>query len=374
MADFEVVICGGGIAGVEGLLRLRRLTGERIGTTLVSPDEELVYRPLAVREPFAMAGIRRYPLERIVRDTGSEWIRDRLGWVDRAARKVVTEGGAELGYDALLLAVGARESSPYEHAQVFTDRNADEAFHGIVQDVEMGYVGSVGFVMPDGPAWPVPLYELALMMAERAHAMDVEPELQFVTPEPHPLAAFGGGAGEAVARLLREAGITLHTGETARIPAPGQLEVGQDQLRLDRIVTIPKIVGPAVQGVPAAHDRFVPVDEHCLVPATDGRVFAAGDATDLPVKHGGIGSQQADTAAAGIAHLAGIGEAPGPLHPVIRGMLLTGEHPLYLAAHVIAGRGWHSEIYEQPPWPAEDKIVAEELGTYLRGIGDEDRS
>ena len=34
-------------------------------------------------------------------------------------------------------------------------------------------------------------------------------------------------------------------------------------------------------------------------------VFAAGDAADFPVKQGGIGTQQADVAAAGIAALAG---------------------------------------------------------------------
>jgi hypothetical protein len=46
---------------VEAALRLRRLAGDRVQMTLVSPDEELVYRPLAVREPFARAGARRYP-------------------------------------------------------------------------------------------------------------------------------------------------------------------------------------------------------------------------------------------------------------------------------------------------------------------------
>ena len=54
MSRFEVVICGGGIAGVEGLLRLRRLAGGEVQLTLVSPELHLVYRPLAVLEPFAM--------------------------------------------------------------------------------------------------------------------------------------------------------------------------------------------------------------------------------------------------------------------------------------------------------------------------------
>jgi sulfide:quinone oxidoreductase len=107
------------------------------------------------------------------------------------------------------------------------------------------------------------------------------------------------------------------------------------------------------------------VDEFCRVRDTDGHIFAAGDATDLPVKQGGVGAQQADTAAAGIAHLAGAAEAPKPLRPVIRGMLLTGRDPLYLAAHLIAGRGWLAQILDKPPWPADEKVVAEELGPYL---------
>jgi len=52
MAGFSVAICGGGIAGVEGLLRLRRLAGDQVDVTLISPGEELVYRPWTVLEPF----------------------------------------------------------------------------------------------------------------------------------------------------------------------------------------------------------------------------------------------------------------------------------------------------------------------------------
>ena len=37
-----------------------------------------------------------------------------------------------------------------------------------------------------------------------------------------------------------------------------------------------------------------------------------------------LAAQQADTAAAGIAHLAGAGPAPPALRPVVYGTLLTG--------------------------------------------------
>ena len=67
-------------------------------------------------------------------------------------------------------------------------------------------------------------------------------------------------------------------------------------------------------------------------------VFAAGDVTDFPIKHGGLGAQQADVAAAGIAALAGADVAPEPLRPVIRGVLHTGAAPLYLTARLEDGR------------------------------------
>jgi sulfide:quinone oxidoreductase len=368
MGGLEVLVCGGGIAGIEGLLRLRRLAGDRVQLTLVSPEDELVYRPLAVREPFGLGGVRRYALERIASDTGTSWIRDRLARVDVDAGTVDTEGGLKLPYGALLLALGGRESSPYEHAHVFSGRGRDQYFRRILQDIEMGHVRSVAFVLPDGPAWPIPLYELALLTAARTRSMRLDAQITVITPEGRPLKAFGQAAGDAVLRLLAQAGIELHMGVVARVPTSQLVMLGDTRLEVERIVTLPRITGPAVPGLPAGTRWSIPVDDRCLVEETNGRVFAAGDATDFAVKHGGIGAQQADTAAAGIAHLAGVGERPPPVRPVIRGMLLTGARPLYISAQVIAGLGWRSEIYEEPPWPAEEKVMAEELGSYLESF------
>jgi sulfide:quinone oxidoreductase len=196
-------------------------------------------------------------------------------------------------------------------------------------------------------------------------------DIAFITPEPLPMQVFGQEAAEAVATILRDAGIRLYCEPDVGVTGPRQLHLhtsGTD-LRPDRIVTLPTITGPNIAGIAGdAPDRFLAIDDRCRVLGTDGRIFAAGDATDLSVKHGGVSAQQADTAAAGIAHLAGVLKAPGPMHPVIRGMLLTADYPLYLMAHVIAGRGWRAEIYENPPWPPDEKVIAEELGYYLRSI------
>ena len=93
MTPFATVICGAGIAGIEAALRLRRLAGDRVQITLIDPGESLVYRPLAVREPFALSGARRYPLETVARATGANWIRDAVDGVDTRKRKLQLAGG-----------------------------------------------------------------------------------------------------------------------------------------------------------------------------------------------------------------------------------------------------------------------------------------
>ena len=367
-AGFRVVICGGGIAGVEGLLRLRRLAGDAVDVTLVSPQEEFVYRPLAVFEPFAGVAARRHPLQQIVSDAGARWIRDRVESIDGTAHTVQIENGHELSYDALLLALGGRETSPYENADVFSDHDAGQSVRAMVDEIDSGHLESVAFVVPDWPVWPLPLYELALMTAGHAASQGRELTISFITPEGRPLKAFGQAAGDAIVLLFEQTGINLHTGVVAQVPAPALITFGDTRLHAQRIITLPKVTGPAVRGVPAGRNWSVPIDERCCVQDMDGRVFAAGDATDFVVKHGGIGAQQADIAAAGIAHLAGVGERPPRLQPLIRGRLSTGNRPLYIAARVTDGLGWDSTVYDQPPWPADEKVVAEELSLYLTNL------
>ena len=163
------------------------------------------------------------------------------------------------------------------------------------------------------------------MTARHARRMNRDLKLTIVTSEGRPLKAFGRAAGDAVVDLLHEAEVRLHSGVIARVPAPGIVAFGGGELHVDRIATLPRIIGRAVKGIPAGSRWFVPIDERCVVPFTDGRVFAAGDVTDFPVKQGGIGAQQADTAAAGIAHLAGLADRPPPLNPVSAGF--SDRHP-----------------------------------------------
>ena len=134
---------------------------------------------------------------------------------------------------------------------------------------------------------------------------------------------------------------------------------------MDRIVALPELFGPATPGVPKRTDHgFIPIDVHCRVPEVE-RVFAAGDAADFPIKHGGVAAQQADVAAESIAELAGASVEPRKFHPVIHGVLLGGARPLYLSAHITGGHGASSEVSEEPTWSPGTKIAARYLAPYL---------
>ena len=75
--------------------------------------------------------------------------------------------------------------------------------HGLLADLEQGYLARVAFVVPGEIAWTLPIYELALMTARQAWSMGIDRvRFTLVTPEPQPLAMFGGPASEAVANLL----------------------------------------------------------------------------------------------------------------------------------------------------------------------------
>ena len=372
--NLRVVICGGGIAAVEGLLRLRKLAGDSIDITIVAPNDELILRPLAVLQPFAGGPPTRYPLERIAADTGAEWLQESLSWVDPEGQIAHTDGGRQLHFDALLVAVGARQLPAFDHVRTFRDADADEAFRGVVQDIEEGYSKSIAFLLPEGPVYPLPLYELALMTAERARSMSMDDlDLTVVTPEPRPLSVFGPKVSDAVSDLLDRAGVTVYSSAKASVPKVGELVVRPPGIELhpQRMVAVPRLTGPAVRGLPGggAHG-FLPIDRFCGVGGTHGRVYAAGDAAEFPIKHGGVGTEMADSAASAIAVLAGQDIDPEPFHPVIRAKLLGGKDPLYISARLIRDSGFESEVYDTPPWPEGEKVVAKELGGYLAALDD----
>ena len=362
----KVVIAGSGVAGLEAALALRDLAGERVKITLLAPEHEFVYRPMRVREPFAYSAARAYPVDEIARDIGVELSQDALLSLDADRQIVRTASGGHLAYDALLLALGAQLHSRFEHALTLDDRRLDEQLHGLVQDVEAGYTHKLAFLIPSQATWVLPVYELALMTARRAWDMQVDVSITIITPEDAPLALFGAAASRAVEQLLEQHGILTITSAHAETPAPGEVSIhpGSRTLHVRRIIALPELVGPTVPGVPKSTNGFIPVGVHGAVSGLE-RVYAAGDAVDFPVKFGGIAAQQADVASEAIAALAGAPVEPTEFDPVISGILVGGERPLYMRAHLTGGHGTSSEVSDEPIATPDTKIAAKYLAPYL---------
>ncbi|MGO9881500.1 MAG: FAD-dependent oxidoreductase [Solirubrobacteraceae bacterium] len=377
-ARSEVVIAGDGVAALEGAVALSTLAGDHVRLRLLAPGHDFALRALVAHEPFGRPPARRYPLVQIANSIGAQLVNDRFAWLDRAGRTVHTGDGHELRYDMLLLALGATARSRYEHAITIGGGDQEE-LRQLLAEVVAGRVTRVAFVAGEGMAWPLALYEAALLSAARAAAERVELELFLITPERRPLEIFGERAGDAVASLLWRRGIELICGAVCEVPNSGHVVVTPIRrarssrpvrgrpIEVDRVVALPELFGPHARGLPMTDNGFIPIDRYCQVRGVRG-VYAAGDATDFPVKHGGIAAQQADVAAESIAALAGARIRRQPFHPRLDGLLVTGAEPYHLAARLTGGQPFGSEPLTVPPADSP-KVAAKHLIAHLERIG-----
>src|SRR5215207_7711434 len=77
----RVVIAGGGVAGIEALLALRDLAGDRAKLTLVAPQPDFLYKPLLVEEPFGLNPAERRELAPVTEEVGATLVQAPLSGV-----------------------------------------------------------------------------------------------------------------------------------------------------------------------------------------------------------------------------------------------------------------------------------------------------
>jgi sulfide:quinone oxidoreductase len=354
-----IVIAGGGIAGLEALVALRSHLGSEVRIELLEGATDLVERQRAVEQPFDGAPPRRFDLTRIAADHDAHLRPDRLGSVDAGARRVLTVRGDTLAYDALLVAVGAAPDVAVPGALTFSGPRDVGAYSRLLADLDAGRVSRIAFALPTAATWALPLYELALMTGEHLRDSGLRDiGLVIVTPEHSPLEAFGERIASHIWSLLAERAIAVR-GDTVPLRAgPGGLVVaGGMPVQADRIVSLPRLSGPWIGGLPHDEEGFLPTDAHGAVEGADA-VWAAGDGTWFPIKQGGLAAQQADAAAAAIAAHLGADVVAEPFRPVLRGVLLDPRGQRFLDAT----RG---DMPATPLWWPPTKVVAPHLGRYL---------
>jgi sulfide:quinone oxidoreductase len=346
----QVRIVGGGVAGVEALLALRDLAGDRAQLSLIAPEPDFVYKPLLVEEPFGLGPPEQYALQPLAEESGAEIVQRAVSAVDPAGHRLELDDGSSLDYDYLVVCVGGRFVPAFPSAITFPNPTEPLSIDPVLDRAVSG-AGRIAFVVPPSITWSLPLYELALMTERRARERGDEIAITLITPEASPLAAFGAAASSAVGELLAGRGIEVVLGERAH-EEDGSLVLtpGDRMVEADVVIALPAMEGPAIEGLPADDEGFIPVDQHSRVRGADD-VYAAGDGTNFPLKQGGLATQQADAAAEDIAHRLGAAAVPEPFRPVLRGQLLTGDASLHMRTDVAGGGGEGTASLDRLWWP-----------------------
>ena len=376
MERTRVLIAGGGVAGLEATLALKALAPQEVEIDVLAAEPHFWYRPLAVAEPFGVGKVHRFELSWLVEEAGATLVPGTLASVDTEARTVRTRAGEGLEYDALLLAIGAKPVEAIAGALTFRGPADTARLSAVLADLVEGHARSIVYVVPGGVSWPLPAYELALLTRTYVESHGaIGAQISIVTPEPEPLAVFGPAASAAMAELLDERNVEVCCQQYAEDFEAGLLElVPCGGLDVDVVVALPRLAGPAIQGVPSDRLGFVPVDELGRVDDLE-RVYAAGDMTAFPIKQGGIAAQQAVAAAHTIAVQAGAPVELEPFRAVLRGLLLTGLVPRFFRTDLTAWPSGGFQVDTNPLWWPPAKIAGRHLGPFLaRHAGFEDRS
>jgi sulfide:quinone oxidoreductase len=361
----RVVIAGGGVAGLEALIALQAFAGDRLDVTLLEPSRRFVLQARSVEQPFAGAGARQYRLDLLCEDHGARHERASLAAVEWD--QVRTSRGGELPFDSLIVAIGARRVEAFREALTFRDLRDADRMHQVVAALEGGRLDRLAFVVPPGTTWPLPLYELALLAAQRATDLGRHDlALTLVTPEPSPLAAFGPEIGVVVAEALAEAGIRAITGVDVHDVRDGVVFArgGAEVVSAQRVVALPRLVGPRVPGMHSDAQGFLLTNGFARADGLRG-VYAVGDGSDQPVKQGGVGAQQALTAASHVAMRAGADVRPIAFEPALRAKLLTGSGAWYLRRTAPDGG---ATVSSRALWWPPAKVVAPHLAAYLEAL------
>jgi len=363
--QLRVIVAGGGPAAIETILALHDLAPNTFEVDLLTPGADLVLRPYEVLAPFHEGRGRRYPLAQIAEDANARLVHDRVESVDAEARRIVTHAGAEYPYDALVLAVGAQRVHPIRGALPFRGSTDANVLRALLMQAHSGRHRRMAFIVPGGSTWPMPMYELALHTAAWLEERGIHSvPLTLVSPEPKPLAGFGPAASAEVAGLLDAHGVAFVHGHATQLRGDRLTLVGGDELEFDHAITLPRLMGSQIAGLPADRDGFLPVDKFGRITGIDS-VFAAGDATTFPIKQGGLATQQADGIAEQLAARAGMTVEPQPFAPVLRAIMFAGRETRYLLTSFDEDGEPCSTVSTEPLWTPPSKIAGRYLAPYL---------
>jgi len=295
MAGKTVVVLGAGWGGLTAANVLRMLLAEEHRVQLISKSPTFC---LPFSNLWVMTGERSHPKQgerdiRSVATKGIEVIFADVQAIDVERQRVSTTLG-EVAYDYLLVALGADyapEAIPGfpEAAYNFFDPLEAHRLQGALAEFEQG---SVAVLITRTPfKCPAAPYEAAFLVDTLLQIRGVRDrtDVAIYTPEPQPMPVAGRVVGEALENMLQVRHIAYHPKRTVQRVDAAEKRIefgdGEEPARFDLLIGVPPHVAPpAVRGL-VGPTGWIPVDAATLVTDHEG-VFAIGDVTTIPLKHG----------------------------------------------------------------------------------------
>lgn len=322
-AAARVVVLGGGFGGLETAFDLRLLAGDRARITLVSDEDNFLFKPNSIYVPFGLAPERlRVPLAKPAARKDIELIRGRAHEIDPDAREVRVDGRS-IPYDRLVIATGSgmrAEEIPGLAQNAISCWTPDDmmelraGFEGLVEAAKARGRRRVLFLVPPNNKCAGPLYEIVLMLETwlRKHGAREGTEIVWTTFEDSFIQAFGPRLHDVVVDEFERRGIDgRHGWVVDRVGAEAVHYANGEEVPYDLLVSFPPYVASTPFAGLAADDRgFLATDLASRRLVEHPEIFAVGDAGDFPVKQAFLAFLQADAAA---EHLAAelSGEEPG---------------------------------------------------------------
>ncbi|MGR6913118.1 NAD(P)/FAD-dependent oxidoreductase [[Actinomadura] parvosata] len=319
----NVVVLGAGVGGLIAASRLRELLPLSDRVVLVDRDFD---GALGLSLLWVLRGwrstesVRVRPTESALR--GIETLKAEVRGIDVDRRSVVLEGG-ELGYDALVIALGADtdvSATPGLGAAVeggvateFYSLDGASATHERTRRLNHGrlafLVAGVPFKCPAAP------FEAALLAADMLRSRGVPGRIRIdaYTPDPLPMPVAGPEVGKALVGMLEQHDVGFHSNKTIDHIDPAKRELvfaDGSRDRFDHLAVVPVHRPPAP--VATSFGGWIPVDPYTLATEVDA-VWAIGDVTLLKLPNGKplpkaavFAEGQAETVAAGVARSLGV--------------------------------------------------------------------
>ncbi len=344
----EVVVLGGGTAGITVAARLRNAENPP-EVVIVEPSEKHWYQPL-----WTLVGGGVFPKEESQRNEadfipdGVEWIKDRVAGFDPDAKQVTLQSGKVLSYDQLVVALGLQidwsKIPGLEEALAKPDsgvssnysyENAEKTW----RNIQSFRGGTALFTQPDTPVKCGGAPQKIMYLAEdhwRRSGIRDACTIAFCNAK--------GGIfsvpkyAKTLTRICDERGIErrfLRDLKEIRVDAKEAVfkrmgdDAGDDVVMTYDMMHVTPPMGPldVTKGSPLGAAGWIEVDKHTLQHVKYPDVFALGDCSNLPTsKTGAAIRKQAPTLVENLlAHRAG--------------KPLTGRYDGYTSCPLVTGYG-----------------------------------